>query len=58
MSKFGTMLQTWQKYAPDFKGPASAESSVKDVLSVIDKCSVENGDCGAILSHLGTKQWL
>ncbi|KAJ8109099.1 hypothetical protein ONZ43_g6233 [Nemania bipapillata] len=58
MAKFKPMLDTWQQYAPDFKGPVGPESAVGDVLSVVQKCSVENGDSGAILSHLGTKQWL
>ncbi|KAK8037828.1 NAD(P)-binding protein [Apiospora marii] len=58
MAKFAPMLQKWQAYAPDFKGPVSPDAAVTDVLAVIDKCSVENGDSGANLSHFGNKQWL
>jgi NAD(P)-dependent dehydrogenase (short-subunit alcohol dehydrogenase family) len=45
-------------YAPHFKGPITPEESVKAILSVIDKSSIENGDGGAFISHLGSKQWL
>ncbi|KAK7972191.1 hypothetical protein PG988_006325 [Apiospora saccharicola] len=58
MAKFAPMLQKWQAYAPDFKGPVTPEAAVADVLAVLEKCSVANGDSGAILSHFGNKQWL
>lgn len=53
-----TMMQKFQVYAPHFTGPASPEDSVKDVLSVAEKASVENGDGGSYVSHFGNKQWL
>lgn len=47
------------EHAPDFKGPVTPEESVTTVLSLIYKRSVENGDGGAFISHLGNnKQWL
>jgi hypothetical protein len=46
------------QFAPDFKGPISPEESVKAVRSVWEKASVENGDGGAFVSHLGNKQWV
>lgn len=52
------MAGAFAQYAPDFKGPATPESSVKDVLSVINKSSVANGDGGSFVSHFGNKQWL
>ncbi|KAK8071478.1 NAD(P)-binding protein [Apiospora hydei] len=58
MAKFAPMLQKWQSYAPDFKGPVSPDVAVTDVLVVVEKCSVDKGDSGAILSHFGNKQWL
>ncbi len=48
----------FQKYAPHFKGPMTAEESVKCVVSVVEKASIANGDGGSFVSHLGTKQWL
>ena len=55
---FMAMLGKFQEYAPHFKGPISAEESVKAVISVYEKASVANGDGGSFVSHLGTKQWL
>lgn len=45
-------------YAPDFQRPLTPEESVTAVLGVIEKKTVEGGDGGAFISHLGTKRWL
>jgi len=45
-------------YAPHFKGPISTEESVRAVRSVWEKASIENGDGGSFVSHLGNKQWV
>ncbi|EAT82256.1 hypothetical protein SNOG_09921 [Parastagonospora nodorum SN15] len=45
-------------YAPHFKGPISTEESVRAVSSVWEKASIENGDGGTFVSHLGNKQWV
>ncbi|KAF1922279.1 putative short chain dehydrogenase [Didymella exigua CBS 183.55] len=45
-------------YAPHFKGPISTEESVRAVRSVWEKASIENGNGGAFVSHLGNKQWV
>jgi hypothetical protein len=47
-----------QKFAPDFKGPSTPPDAVRDVINVWEKCSIENGDGGAYLSHHGDKNWL
>ncbi|KAM5343335.1 hypothetical protein ACJ41O_014301 [Fusarium nematophilum] len=52
------MLKQFAAYAPDFKGPVTPESSVKDVLSVIRNSSLEAGNGGSFVSHFGNKQWL
>ncbi|KAF2852435.1 short chain dehydrogenase [Plenodomus tracheiphilus IPT5] len=52
------MLGKFQRYAPHFAGLAAPEDAVKDVLSVVEKASIANGDSGAYLSHSGTKQWV
>ncbi|KAI0424663.1 NAD(P)-binding protein [Xylaria sp. FL1042] len=51
-------FQSLQRYAPHLTGPKTAKSAVEDVLAVIDKCSVENGDGGSFVSQFGTKQWV
>jgi hypothetical protein len=52
------MIAKFAEYAPGFKGPITPSESISKVLSVIDKASVENGDGGSFVSHLGNKQWL
>jgi NAD(P)-dependent dehydrogenase (short-subunit alcohol dehydrogenase family) len=52
------MIAKFAEYAPGFKGPITPSESIGKVLSVIDKASVENGDGGSFVSHLGNKQWL
>jgi hypothetical protein len=46
------------EYAPHFKRPITPKESVTAVLSVMNNASIEHGDGGAFLSHLGNKQWL
>jgi hypothetical protein len=57
-SAVGMLLEKFKTYAPDFKGPDSPPESVKAVLSVVEKCSIDNGDGGAYLSHFGNRQWV
>ncbi|KAH7144322.1 hypothetical protein B0J13DRAFT_525705 [Dactylonectria estremocensis] len=52
------MIAQFSEYAPHFTGPTTPESSVKSVLSVISEKSVEAGDGGSFVSHLGNQQWL
>lgn len=47
----------FQEYAPDFRGPISAEKSVEMCLEVIGRATVE-GFGGAFVSHYGNQQWL
>ncbi|OJD13650.1 hypothetical protein AJ78_05907 [Emergomyces pasteurianus Ep9510] len=54
----GKMVTSFQKYAPDFKSPMTPEDSVKNVLNVIERASLENGDGGTFVSHKGNQQWL
>lgn len=54
----GALAAKFATYAPDFKRPLTPEESVKAVLSVVDKASVQDGYGGQFISHLGTKQWL
>jgi len=52
-----SMIQAFMRYAPHFKGPMSAEDSVKAQMKVIDHATVETRG-GSFVSHLGSKQWL
>lgn len=54
MEQFGKFM----KYAPEFKGPITAELSIQLMLDVINKASVEKGDGGTFVSQFGNKQWL
>ena len=58
MKKVMGMFGKFQAYAPHFTGPSTPESSVKDMMSVIEKASIAAGDGGSFVSHLGNKQWL
>ncbi|RYP83992.1 hypothetical protein DL769_001248 [Monosporascus sp. CRB-8-3] len=52
------MTAKFAKMAPHFKGPITPEESVRSVLAVIENASVDRGDGGSFVSHLGNKQWL
>ncbi|KAJ5306733.1 Short-chain dehydrogenase/reductase SDR [Penicillium antarcticum] len=56
--KVAVLVQKFAEYAPHFQRPLTPEESITAVLSVMNKASIENGDGGAFISHLGTKQWL
>ncbi|CAJ2507811.1 Uu.00g089970.m01.CDS01 [Anthostomella pinea] len=58
MQALGAMLHKFKDYAPHFNGPTTPELAVGQVLSVIDKASVEAGDGGSFVSQFGNKQWL
>ncbi|RFU76459.1 hypothetical protein TARUN_5815 [Trichoderma arundinaceum] len=54
----GAMFQKFITYNPQFKGPATPEAAIKDVISVWEKASIEGGSGGTYVSHHGNKQWL
>ena len=56
--KLQRLMDKMLKFAPDFKGPISTEESVKAVMSVIEKSSIEAGNGGSFVSHHGNKQWI
>ncbi|RCI12732.1 hypothetical protein L249_1065 [Ophiocordyceps polyrhachis-furcata BCC 54312] len=58
MKSLGGLVQKFMQYAPHFTGPATPEAAIKDVISVWERASVENGDGGSYVSHHGNKQWL
>ncbi|KAK3305990.1 uncharacterized protein B0T15DRAFT_556605 [Chaetomium strumarium] len=56
--KLEDVFARFKSYAPHFSGPARPEDAVRDVISVWERASVEKGDGGSFVSHLGNKQWL
>lgn len=52
------MIGKFMEYAPHFKGPAKPEDSIRDVRNVWENASIEKGNGGAYISHLGNKRWL
>ncbi|KIW01143.1 uncharacterized protein PV09_07429 [Verruconis gallopava] len=52
------MVSILKRYDPNFSGPITVEQSVKAMMAVYEKASVENGDSGAFLSHHGNKRWI
>lgn len=45
-------------YEPTWKGPIQPEDSVKHMLSVMEKSKIDDGNAGAMISHLGNKRWV
>ncbi|KAL8911467.1 MAG: hypothetical protein Q9171_003365 [Xanthocarpia ochracea] len=45
-------------YAPHFTAPLQPDESVRQVLELFKNASLEKGDGGSFISHLGNKQWL
>ncbi|KAI1192841.1 NAD(P)-binding protein [Nemania serpens] len=55
---FGELVGKFQQYQPNFQGPVPTEVAIKDVIRTWESASIEKGDGGAFVSHLGNKQWL
>ena len=58
MEGFQHMVGKFAAYAPHFKGPMTPQESVSTLLKLFEKSSIGNGDGGAFISHLGTRQWI
>lgn len=54
---FAAMARRFADYAPHFKGPITSEESVRMVVDVIERATVETFG-GGFVSHFGDKQWL
>lgn len=48
----------FKAFAPHYKGSATPEDAVKDVLDTIRRASIERGYAGDAVSQFGNKQWL
>lgn len=49
MAGLGGMLEKFKMYAPDFKGPDNPPESIRAVLNVVEKSSIQNGDGWGVL---------
>ncbi|KAL4946311.1 hypothetical protein BDV06DRAFT_208787 [Aspergillus oleicola] len=59
LAQMAPQLKSFQEYAPNFKGPRPVDIAVEDVLAVIEKSSVDNGDGGKFYSHKGDREtWI
>ena len=52
------MVTKFGAYAPHLKGPMTTAESVNKLLGLIESASIDKGDGGSFVSHLGNKQWL
>jgi len=50
--------EKFQQYEPGYTKPLNTQESVNYMLNLLPKRSIENGDNGAFISHLGNKRWL
>ena len=52
------MFALFNQLYPNFTERTTPESSVQDMLNVIDKASVADGYGGTFISHKGNQEWL
>jgi hypothetical protein len=52
------MFQKFKEYSPTFQAPMPSEDSVKSVLALINKASVDTGYAGMFMSHTEKKPYL
>lgn len=52
------MFAKFKQYSPTFEGLGSAEDSIKSVLALVNKASVDGGYAGVFLSHTESKPYL
>ncbi|OIW25247.1 NAD(P)-binding protein [Coniochaeta ligniaria NRRL 30616] len=52
------MFQKFKDYSPTFQGPAKLDVSVKSVLALVNKATVDGGYAGVFISHTEKKPYL
>ncbi|KAH8912978.1 putative carbonyl reductase [Coniochaeta sp. PMI_546] len=52
------MFQKFKDYSPSFQGPAKPDVSVKSVLALVKKATVDGGYAGVFISHSEKKPYL
>ena len=58
MKAFQDLASKFAKYAPHFTGPSTPQESISDMMKVFEGSSIEKGNGGTFVSHMGNKQWL
>ncbi|KAH8809284.1 hypothetical protein F5884DRAFT_858783 [Xylogone sp. PMI_703] len=48
----------FQRYEPSYSRPQNTQETVKYILDLLPQKSIEKGDNGVFISHLGNKKWL
>ena len=48
----------FKEYSPTFQGPTKPEDSVKSVLRLVNKATVDGGYAGVFISHTEGKPYL
>ena len=52
------MFGKFKEYSPTFQAPTKVDESVKSVLALIDKATVDGGYAGIFISHTGKKPYI
>ena len=52
------MFAKFKDYSPTFQGPAKVGDTVKSVLALVNKATVDGGYAGTFLSHTEKKPYL
>ena len=52
------MFEKFKEYSPTFEGPTKPEDTVKSVLALVNKATVDSGYAGIFISHTEKKPYL
>ncbi|KAL7904442.1 hypothetical protein GGI35DRAFT_472385 [Trichoderma velutinum] len=52
------MFQKFKDYSPNFQGPMKPEDSVKSILTLVNKATVDSGYAGVFISHKEEKPYI
>jgi hypothetical protein len=52
------MFQKFKDYSPTFEGPMKPKDSVKSILALVNKATVDSGYAGIFISHTEKKPYL
>lgn len=52
------MFQKFKDYSPTFEGPVKTDVSVRSVLALVNKATVDGGYAGIFISHTEKKPYL
>jgi hypothetical protein len=52
------MFGKFKEYSPTFQGPTKPEDTVKSVMALVNKATVDSGYAGVFISHKEGKPYL